>query len=150
MDCLDRNAEEMKNLVGKFAGFIVVAAVMIIMGVSWGTSVCWKLALVGIGCGPVLYALTRLFESVNQKWENRSRQTQEVVAGIFTETFLDIRTVRALTLESYFDRKHYKSNWQSLTIGLKRACCTAGLYGLSNAAIVFVYGECYADSQQNE
>lgn len=140
VNCLDRNAEEMKNLIGKFGGFILVAAVMIVMGLAWGTAVCWKLALVGAGCAPLLYSLTRIFDSVTQKWEQRCGYAKEAIADVFAETFLDIRIVRALTLESYLHRKHYRASWQALTIGLKRACYTACLFGLSEASILFVYG----------
>lgn len=138
--CLDRNAEEMKNLIAKFAGFVVVAAVMIVMGLAWSLVVCWKLAFVGAACAPVLYLLTRMFDAVSHKWESRCGSAQDIMAGIFAETFLDIQTVRALTVESYFHHKHNKANWQTLMIGLKRASFTGSLFGLSDSSILFVYG----------
>ena len=139
-NCLDRNAEEMKNLISKFAGFVVVAAVMIVMGLAWASVVCWKLTLVGAACAPILYLLTRMLDSVSRIWESRCGNARDVMAAIFAETFLDIRTVRALTLESYFHRKHNRANQQTLTIGLKRAAFTGVLFGLSDSSIIFVYG----------
>ncbi|KAL1959688.1 hypothetical protein VTO42DRAFT_1274 [Malbranchea cinnamomea] len=139
VNCLDRSAEEMKNLIGKFAGFLLVATVMIITGTTWSSVVCWKLTLVGVACAPVLYFFTRSFDAVSRKWESRCSQAHDVLAGIFAETFLDIRTIRALTLESYFHRKHNKANLQAFTIGLKRACFTGSLFGLSDSSILFVY-----------
>ncbi|KAK2745867.1 hypothetical protein FQN57_003480 [Myotisia sp. PD_48] len=137
--CLDRNPEEMKNLVGRFACFMFVAVVITGMGLIWGLAVCWKLTLVGAATAPPLYGLTRLYERISGIWEHRCNESSEVIAGIFSETFLDIRTVRAFTLESYFHRKHEKANSKSLTIGIKRACYSGCLYGLSEGLILFVY-----------
>ncbi|EAS29566.3 ABC a-pheromone efflux pump AtrD [Coccidioides immitis RS] len=139
VNCLDRNAEEMRNLVGRFSGFMFVAAVMMVMGTVWGLALCWRLTLVSCACAPVLYALTRVFEKVSGYWEARCNNAAEVVSGIFSETFLDIRNVRSLTLESYFHRKHFLANLETLTIGIKRGCYTGFMFGLSESSIVFVY-----------
>lgn len=140
VNCLDRNAEEMRNLVGRFVGFMFVAAVMMLMGTGWGMVLSWRLTLVGCACAPGLYALTRVFEKVSGYWEGRCNYAAEVVAGIFSETFLDIRTVRSLTLESYFHEKHFRANSETLMIGMKRGCYTGCLFGLSESSIIFVYG----------
>ncbi|KAK2848475.1 hypothetical protein FQN49_005688 [Arthroderma sp. PD_2] len=137
--CLDRNPEEMRNLVGRFACFMFVAAVMTLIGFIWGVAICWKLALVGAATAPPLYGLTRLYEKISGFWENKSNQASETMAGIFTETFLDIRTVRSLTLESYFHIKHNKANRKALTIGIKRGCYSGLFFGVSECSILFVY-----------
>lgn len=137
---LDRNSEEMRNILGRFAPVVFVAIVMSTIGLCWAMALSWKLALVGSACGPILYCLTRIYEIVSGKWENRCNEAGEVMAGIFSETFLDIRTVRSLTLESHFHDKHYRANSKTLTIGIKRACYTGILFALSESSIFFVYG----------
>ncbi|OJD17475.1 hypothetical protein AJ78_02448 [Emergomyces pasteurianus Ep9510] len=137
--CLDRNAEEMKNLVGRFAGFLLVAAVIIIMCFVWGIVVCWKLTLVGLSCTPIVYSITRAFEGVSSRWEKRCNDTSEVVGEVFSETFLDIKTVRALTLESHFHKKLDGLNMKALTLGFKKACYSGFFFGLSSSSIIFVY-----------
>ncbi|KAK2782616.1 hypothetical protein FQN52_000826 [Onygenales sp. PD_12] len=137
--CLDRNAEEMRNLVGRFSGFVFVAAVIMIMAVIWGVVVCWKLTLVGLASAPVVYSITRGFEAISGKWESRCNDAGEAVGDIFSETFLDIKTVRSLTLESYFHKKLDGVNTKTLQLGLKRACYSGFFFGLSNSSIIFVY-----------
>ncbi|PGH31809.1 ATP-binding cassette, subfamily B (MDR/TAP), member 1 [[Emmonsia] crescens] len=137
--CLDRNAEEMRNLVGRFAGFLFVATVIMIMCIVWGIAVCWKLTLVGLACAPIIYSITRAFERVSSKWEKRCNDASEVVGDIFSETFLDIKTVRTLTLESHFHKKLDGVNTKTLTLGLKKACYSGFFFGLSNSSIIFVY-----------
>ncbi|KAK2803052.1 hypothetical protein FQN50_007133 [Emmonsiellopsis sp. PD_5] len=137
--CLDRNAEEMRNLVGRFSGFLFVAAVIMIMAVIWGVVVCWKLTLVGLASAPVVYSITRGFEAISGKWEGRCNDAGEAVGDIFSETFLDIKTVRSLTLESYFHKKLDGVNTKTLKLGLKRAFYSGFFFGLSNSSIIFVY-----------
>ncbi|KAL2013350.1 hypothetical protein VTN00DRAFT_875 [Thermoascus crustaceus] len=151
--CLDQNAEEMRDLVGRFAGFALVAITIVVIAVIWSFVICWKMTLVGLSCGPIMYGITKGFESISGKWEKRSNDVHENIYSIFSETFSDIRTVRSLTLESYFHKKHIKSTAKAMQVGLKRAGYTGVLFGLSESAImfasalIFYYGAVLASSR---
>ena len=139
-ECLDRNAEEMRNLVGRYAGFAFVALAMMTMALVWSLIVCWKLTLVGLTSAPLMYAITRGFQAVSGKWEGKSNDAGEVAGSIFTETFGNIRTVRALTLEGYFHKKYAKATANAMTIGLRRSAYSGLFYGLSDSGIIFITG----------
>ena len=139
-ECLDRNAEEMRNLIGRFAGFVFVAAIMTFIAVVWSIVVCWKLTLVGLATTPFMYGLSRLFEAMNGRWEKRCNDAAEVVSAVFTETFGNIRTVRALTLEDYFHHKHAKTTVKAMMIGMKKAIYSGIFFGASDAGVVFIIG----------
>lgn len=136
--CLDRNAEEMRNLIGRFAGFIFVAVTMMAVAVVWSLAMCWKLTLVGLASAPFLYAVTRAFEHVSGKWESKTNDAGEAASSIFTETFANIRVVRALTLEGYFHKKYVKATYRALIVGLKRSALSGFFFGLSDCGIIFV------------
>lgn len=136
--CLDRNAEEMRNLIGRFAGFIFVAVTMMCLAVVWSLVLCWKLTLVGLASGPFLYGMTRAFETISGKWESKSNDAGEAANSIFTETFANIRVVRALTLEGYFHKKYAKATFQAFFVGLKRSALSGFFFGLSDCGIIFV------------
>ena len=138
--CLDRNAEEMRNLVGRFAGFVFVAVAMTVMAVIWSLAICWKLTMVGIASAPVMYAVTTGFEFVSGKWEGRSNDAAEAAGSIFTETFSNIRVVRALTLETYFRDKYARATRLTFQVGLKRSAYSGLFYGLSDSGILFITG----------
>ena len=140
-ECLDRNAEEMRNLVGRFAGYVFVAITMMTMAIIWSLALCWKLTLVGLASAPALYLLTRTFESVSGKWEGKSNDAGTAASEIFTETFGNIRTVRALTLEGYFRNKYVKATDKAMKVGLRRSGCSGLFFGLSDSSIIFVTGE---------
>jgi ATP-binding cassette subfamily B (MDR/TAP) protein 1 len=139
--CLDRNAEEMRNLVGRFAGFIFVAITTMAIAIIWSLALCWKLTMVGLACAPVLYAITRGFETTSGRWEKRCNDSGEALASISAETFTYIKTVRALTLESDFHKKHQTAISEAMRQGLKRSAYSGVFFGLSESAILFVTGE---------
>ncbi|MCJ1292429.1 hypothetical protein MMC34_003979 [Xylographa carneopallida] len=153
-ECLDRNAEEMRNLVGRFAGFAFVAVTMMSISCVWSLVICWKLTLVGLATAPILYGITRGFEAVSGKWENKCNHASEAAGGIFHETFVNIKTVRALTLESYFHRKYSTATAQAMKTGLRRAVYSGLFFGISDAstifvtALIFYYGSLLTASQE--
>lgn len=138
IECLDRNAEEMRNLVGRFAGYVSVAMMITILAIIWSLILSWKLTLVAVACAPMLYALTRWFEAVNGQWENKSNEAGEVAGSVFAEAISNIRLVRSLTLEPHFRRKYTTATQQAFNIGLKKALLSGVLFGFSDSAIVFV------------
>lgn len=138
---LDQNGEDMRNLLGRFAGFMIVAVAITVMAIIWSLIVCWKLTLVALACGPVIYAITRGFEGTNGLWERRCNEVTSVATDIFTEAFSEIRTVRTLTLEGYFHRKQIKALSRCLTAGLKRAIYSGLLFGMVESTVIFASGE---------
>jgi ATP-binding cassette subfamily B (MDR/TAP) protein 1 len=138
---LDQNGEDMRNLLGRFAGFVIVAVAIMVMAVIWSLIVCWKLTLVALACGPVIYTITRGFEGVNGSWERRCNEVTSTTTDVFTETFSEIRTVRTLKLEGYFHRKQTTAISRCLNIGLKRAAYTGLMFGMVESTVIFASGK---------
>ncbi|KAL8851121.1 MAG: hypothetical protein Q9221_003924 [Calogaya cf. arnoldii] len=153
-ECLDRNAEEMRNLLGRFAGFMFVVVIMLSTAIIWSLVVCWKLTLVGLASAPFIYVITRLYQAVSGKWEGRSNDAGTSAAAIFTETFGNIRTVRALTLEAYLHEKYLKATETAFHVGLRRSVYSGTFYGISDSgiafatALIFYYGAKVAASRE--
>ena len=145
-ECLDRNAEEMRNLVGRFAGLLFTAFWILAFSIVWAFTISWKLTLVALACAPVMYAITRAFHLMSSTWEDKCNKSSDVTSSIFTETFFNIRVVRAFTLENYFNRKYSKAAADTYRIGLCRAAYTGLLFGLTDSvsffitALIFYYG----------
>ncbi|EXJ65413.1 hypothetical protein A1O7_01754 [Cladophialophora yegresii CBS 114405] len=137
VSCLDKNAEEMKDLVERFAAQILVVAVMMVVAVVWAILNCWKITLLGLAMSSVLYVLIKCFEVVSARWESRTNAAGETVNQIFADAFSDIKTVRSLTLESYFHMKFRDATTTCYSIGIQRAIYTGLFYGLSDSAIAF-------------
>ncbi|KIW83100.1 hypothetical protein Z517_02344 [Fonsecaea pedrosoi CBS 271.37] len=137
MSSLDKSVEEVKDLVERFAAQLLVVAVMMTVAMIWAMFSCWKITLVSLAASPVLYALAKWFGSVASLWESRTSAARDRVNEIFIESFADIKTVRSLTLESYFHKKYRNATQQTFAIGVRRALFSGFFFGLSESAIAF-------------
>lgn len=131
---LDRNAEEMRNLLGRFASLAYVAILMVIVSITWSLASQWKMTLIALAVSPYIYAVTKVFARVSEKWEGLSNDAAEAASDIFTETFTNIKTVRALTLEKHFLGKYIKATNYALGVGYQRSFYAGFFYGLSDSA----------------
>ncbi|KAF2795693.1 P-loop containing nucleoside triphosphate hydrolase protein [Melanomma pulvis-pyrius CBS 109.77] len=137
-ECLDQFAEEARNLPGRFAGIAIVIVTMIVIAVVWSLITCWKLTLVALGCGPILYAITAAFNAVSSRWETFANDADEEVGQLLHETFVNIRTVRCLALEDMFRKKYRETTFSALKVGMKRAIYSGSIFGLNYASVLFV------------
>ncbi|KAF7543873.1 hypothetical protein G7Z17_g10391 [Cylindrodendrum hubeiense] len=154
-ECLDRNAEEMRNIVGRFVPIIIVVTVMTSVAVVWALAVSWKLTLVALALAPVVMGAVKGFSVVSGKWEATCNKGAEDSSATLTEIFLNIRVVRALTLENYFRNKYTQSVSHTFSLGMRRALFISGPYGLYQSlnypltALVFYYGTVLLASEKD-
>ncbi|KAF2703921.1 P-loop containing nucleoside triphosphate hydrolase protein [Pleomassaria siparia CBS 279.74] len=137
-ECLDQFAEEARNLPGRFASVAIVIVGMITVAVLWSLLTCWKLTLVALGCGPVLVAITACFNAISSRWETFANEADQEIGHVLHETFVNIRTVRCLTLEDVFRKKYKEATHNALRIGIKRAFYIGSVFGLNYASTLFV------------
>ncbi len=57
---------------------------------------------------------------VSDKWQSARDAASETAGRIFSETFQNIRVVRAFTLEQYFETKHEEAATAAFHLGLRR------------------------------
>ncbi|KAI9713697.1 MAG: hypothetical protein M1828_001386 [Chrysothrix sp. TS-e1954] len=151
---LDRDAEEMRNLLGRFAAFVLVAVVMISVAVLWSAVVCWELTLVALSVGPASFVITQAFQSVSAQMEEKTNTAADCVGAVLDEFCTSIKTVRALTLEDLFRGRYQRGLAVTLRVGLRRALYCGILYGISEAmvffvnALIFYYGTVLAASHR--
>lgn len=142
---LDRDAEEMRNLVGRFVPIILIVVTMMTGGLIWALVVSWRLTLVTLASAPAVYAATQAIGSVSGKWEATCNTMADTTGAVSVETFLNIRVVRALTLEHHFSSKHHRLTESTFRVGVQRGLWTGFFYGLNQAmpnwltALVFWY-----------
>ncbi|KAL4887973.1 P-loop containing nucleoside triphosphate hydrolase protein [Aspergillus ambiguus] len=136
--CFGQDAEEMRNLVGRFGGFALLAVAISVLAIAWSLVICWKLTLIALSCSPVIYVITRGFDGTTGLWERRCNEAATVASEIFVETFSEIRTVRMLTLEPFFHKKYLKAAATCTAAGLRKAFYTGFLFGLVESMIMFI------------
>lgn len=137
-ECLDRNAEEMRNLVGRFLPGVLIVVGMILAALVWALVVSWKLTLVSLSPAPLVVACIQASAYFTGKWEARCNERSEAASAIARQSFINVRVVRALTLEGYFGRKYDGRVVEVFALGVRRAVYAGVFYGLQQALNVFI------------
>ncbi|KAH4274315.1 hypothetical protein HBI04_004950 [Parastagonospora nodorum] len=137
-ETLDHFAEEARNLPGRFAVIFIVIMFMICIAIVWSLAISWKLALVALACGPILFAITKSYNMISSHWERLANDADDKVGQLLHETFINIRTVRCLNLEDYFRRKYKQATTDAVNLGIKRALYSGSIFGLNFSGVLFV------------
>lgn len=144
-ECMDRDAEEMRNLVGRFAPILIIVTVMVLTAMVWALSISWKLTLVALSGGPAILIAVKAFSYTSTRWETKCNQGAGDTSAVLTEAFTNIRVVKALTLEEYMASKYRTSVRSTFKLGVRRAVYTSPLFGFYQSinfflvALVFYY-----------
>ncbi|KOS23393.1 Alpha-factor-transporting ATPase [Escovopsis weberi] len=144
-DRLERNSEEMRNIVGRFIPNVTFAISVLMVSTIWALVVSWKLTLVALAPLPVVVAALKAYSTMSKKWETKCNKGAEETSACLNEIFVNIRVVRALTLENHFRKKYDALVSRTMILGYKRASYTCGLYGFYESmtypvmALVFFY-----------
>lgn len=137
---LEKHAEEMRNLLGRFAAYSVVGVSMTFIGVAWSFTASWRLTFVGVAVAPAMYGISRGLNWASDRWEGKCNEAAETTGAVLHEAITNIRTVRNFVLERYFRQKYFGAIHAGLRLGVKRSL-TEGLgFGLSDSAILFATG----------
>lgn len=137
-ECLDSNAEKMQAILGQFVGYLFVATTMAIMGIIWSFTSCWKLTLVLFASSPLLVLVSLALTSMSNILDKYSATVAENAMSIFTETFSNLKTVRALCLEKIFTSKHQQAAVGVFKVGVQKAIYCGILFGFSQAALLYI------------
>ncbi|KAI9152018.1 Alpha-factor-transporting ATPase [Paramyrothecium foliicola] len=145
-ECLDRNAEEMRNIVGRFVPIVFQATTILAISIIWALLVSWKLTLVSLAPVPVIVGAIKGYSIVSGKWEKRCNSSAEDSSATLTEIFSHIHVVKALALETHFRNNYLRTVQNTVGTGFKRALYPSAIYGLYQStsyaviALVFYYG----------
>jgi len=139
---LEKHVEEMRNIVGRFAGSAFVGVSLMVIGTVWSLIANWQLALVGLSIAPVMYGISRGMGWASDRYENICNDAAQKTGGILYEAITNIRTVRSYNVERFFREKYFGASKSGLAMGVKRSFCAGFWFGLSDSSILFATGEC--------
>lgn len=137
-ETLDHFAEEARNLPGRFMGIFVAMFFIMVISIIWSLAISWKLTLVALSSGPILYAIMKAYNMISSHWENLANEAADNVGQILHETFVNIRTVRCLTLEHHFQKKYEEATTTAVNVGVKRAIYSGSIFGLLTSSVLFI------------
>lgn len=138
MEHLDTNAQLMQAILGRFVNNLFIATTILVMCLIWSLVICWELTLVLIGCAVVFIAVPLGHTRLSNYFDRLIADGTEHANAIFMETFINIKTVRALSLEKKFEEKHEKGRAAVFRMSRFKNIVCAPLYGLTQAMMIFI------------
>lgn len=143
---LERNAEETRNIMGRFAPIVIVVSSIMSISITWAMIVCWRLTLVTLAALPALFAAIKGYCVVSSQWEERCKTSSSKTGAALTEILVNIPLMHAFDLKDHFRDKFADEASDTLRIGLRRSICVSPLFGLYQSmalfltALIFYYG----------
>jgi len=135
---LSENPQKVNGLAGATLGAIVQSISTLIAGSVLGLAICWKIAVVGIACIPVLVSPGYIRLRVVVLKDQTNKKAHEESAQIACEAAGSIRTVASLTREADCLKIYHDSLEEPLRVSNKTSIWSQGFYSFSQSTVFFV------------
>ncbi|KAG1721099.1 hypothetical protein EDB19DRAFT_1917511 [Suillus lakei] len=130
-----KDGDDARTLIAVVVGQIVAVGAMMIVGLLWAMAWGWQLTLVGLAIGPVFVGVMGLQTNLMAKCEVRNKRAREEVARVYYESILNVRGIRAMSLEPVLRAQFDKAASQCLSTGVRGAFVEGCSYGVASALI---------------
>ncbi|KAG0696805.1 P-loop containing nucleoside triphosphate hydrolase protein [Suillus ampliporus] len=130
-----KDGDDARTLIAVVVGQIVAVGAMITVGLIWAMAWGWQLTLVGLAIGPVFVGVMGLQTNLMSKCEVRNKRAREEVARVYYESILNVRGIRAMSLEPVLQAQFDKAASQCLSTGVHGAFVEGCSYGVASALI---------------
>jgi ATP-binding cassette subfamily B (MDR/TAP) protein 1 len=148
---LTRDGDDARSLISAVISQSIVVVSMLAVGLIWALVRGWQLTLVGFAIGPV-FILTMVVQSrLVARCELRNKRAREDVAKgyydvglsrclrdhllITLQTLINIRGIRSMGFENFFQERFNESAESALRIGVRGAFVEGCTYGVASSLI---------------
>lgn len=134
------SGEEMRHILGRFAGNILNAITMLCLGVIWALVVGWELTLVGLALTPIIFFSTKVYVAICEKFQGNVNRQVERSTMVLHEATKNIRAVVGLGLEEYFENKYAKEVATARNVANKKVVSIGAAFGVLEGVSYFSKG----------
>lgn len=124
---LINGGEEMRPILGRFAGNLLNASTMLFVGVTAALVVGWELTLVGLALTPIMFFSTKAYVAICEKFSRNVTRQVEKSTMVLQEAARNIKVVVGLGLENYFEQKFCREVYAA------RATATGKIFWIGTA-----------------
>lgn len=118
---LMNDTRDLRSLISQWLTIYTGLVVLVVVGVTWAIVVGWKLALVGLSFGPILFAITqgyaRIMEVVEDKYKTKVTYSEQLCQ----ECVSSLRTIICFDLNEMFQTRSFSRVSKIEQEGKKRA-----------------------------
>ena len=137
---LINSGEEMRPIVGRFAGNLLNALTMLVLGIVWAFVVGWELTLVGLALTPVIFFSTKAYVAVCEKFSRNVSRQVEKSTMVLHEATRNIRAVVGLGLQQYFEAKYLNEVVAARSVASRKIFWIGSAFGVLEGVAFFSKG----------
>ena len=137
---LINSGEEMRPIIGRFAGNLVNATTMLALGTIWAFAVGWELTLVGLSLTPIIFFSTKAYVAICEKFQRKVAKQVERSTMVLHEATRNIRAVVGLGLQQYFEAKFLREVVAARSIASRKVFWIGSAFGILEGVGYFSKG----------
>jgi hypothetical protein len=134
------SGEEMRPIVGRFAGNLLNAMTMLLLGIVWAFVVGWELTLVGLALTPIIFFSTKAYVAICDKFTRNVTRQVERSTMVLHEATRNIRAVVGLGLQQYFETKFLKEVVAARSVASRKVFWIGSAFGVLEGVAFFSKG----------
>ncbi|KAF8586910.1 P-loop containing nucleoside triphosphate hydrolase protein [Ramaria rubella] len=135
LEVVIKDADDAKRFLSICMGMSVVVATMLLVGLVWAMVSGWQLTLVGVAIVPLFAGAMSLQTRLISKFQLRNKRAREEVSKIYYEAISNVRSIRAMSLQSVFASQFDVALAKALRTGVRGAFVEGSTFGVTNAMI---------------
>jgi hypothetical protein len=137
---LINSGEEMRPILGRFAGNLLNSITMLGLGTIWALVVGWELTLVGLALAPIIFFATKAYVAICEKFQRSVIKQVERSTMVLHEATRNIRAVIGLGLEKYFENKFLREVMATRTVANRKVFWIGSAFGILEGVSYFSKG----------
>lgn len=138
---LINSGEEMRPIIGRFAGNILNAVTMLALGIIWAFIAGWELTLIGLALTPIIFFSTKAYVAICEKFQRNVARQAEKSTLVLHEATRNIKAVVGLGLEKYFEAKFYKEVVATRAVATGKVLWIGAAFGILEGVSYFSKGK---------
>ena len=138
---LEKHAEEMKGLLGRFLGSVFVAVTMIGIAVVWALLECMALTIVVMALVLVMFIASSLFAKIADRCEESCNSAVMKTGEVLREVVENVGTVKMMQLDGYFKKRYDKTVKTAFGVGLERCAWSGCAFALTESFMLWALGK---------
>ncbi|KAF9777526.1 P-loop containing nucleoside triphosphate hydrolase protein [Thelephora terrestris] len=132
-----KDGDDARSFLATVIPQAIVVVTMIGTGLLWAMITGWQLTLVGMAIAPVFVVTMAIQTNLVAKCELRNKRAREQVAKEYYEAIANVRSIRAMAFERFFEQSFEKSIQDAHAAGIKGAFVEGCTHGVASSLIYF-------------
>lgn len=141
---LEKHAEEMKGLLGRFLGSVFIAVTMIGIAVVWALFECVALTIIVMVLVLVMFIASSLFTKIADRCEERCNSAIMKTGEVLREVVENVGTVKMMQLDRYFKRRYDRVVNAAFGVGLERCAWGGCAFALTESFMLWALGKYFS------